>query len=101
MDTEMNTNVNMDNGMNCTCCRDSEKYVYDIPLPGVGRNSIGLRASDSHFCVSVDGKKEMDTCYSLNHEINVEKIKAKYHDGLLKISLPLKHPIETKNIPVS
>jgi len=43
---------------------------------------------------------EYSSCYTLAHEIDPGKSKAKFKDGLLTLTLPFKEPIAGKKLKV-
>lgn len=70
-----------------------ENYHIEIELPGVERESISLKMHEDSFFI----KGETDDIvyigsYSVFCEIEPEKAKAEYKNGLLKVDVPFKMP---------
>ena len=80
---------------------DAEKYLFEIELPGVEKEEIELEAVKNGFCLKA-GKEEIKyaSCYSLAHEIDFERIRAKFEDERLIIELPFLYPINPKRIEI-
>ena len=71
----------------------SENYHIEIELPGVERESISLKMHEDSFFI----KGETDDTiyigsYAVCCEIEPEKAKAEYKNGLLKVDVPFKVP---------
>jgi len=70
-----------------------ENYHIEIELPGVDKETISLKMHEDSFFI----KGETDVTiyigsYSVCCEIEPEKAKAVYKNGLLKIDVPFKMP---------
>ncbi len=77
------------------------QYHIEIELPGVEKDSIALKMHDDSFFI----KGETDDIvyigsYATCCEVDPEKAKAVYNNGLLKIDVPFKEP-EFKSIAVT
>ena len=72
-----------------------DKYHIEIKLPGVERDAIDLKMHEDSFFIK--GESE-DTVFIGSYvvccEISPEKAKAIYKNGLLKIDVPFKDPME-------
>lgn len=70
-------------------------YKIEIKLPGVEQDTIKLKMHEDSFFIK--GETE-DTVfigsYSVCCEISPEKAKATYKNGLLKVEVPFRYPIE-------
>lgn len=86
-----------------TCVyHDAEAYSVETELPGVDKKDVEVQATQHSLCiVGRRGDVEYSTCYHLAHEINVDKAKAEYKDGILNITLPFKEAIKTINVKVN
>ncbi|MHA1578843.1 MAG: Hsp20/alpha crystallin family protein [Candidatus Freyarchaeota archaeon] len=70
---------------------DKEKYDIEIELPGVKKKDIEFEMTDGSFCLrAVKGNAEFSTCAVLAHPIVSSKAEARFRDGLLKVTVPLK-----------
>lgn len=90
------------NEPDCACCHDNEKYQFDFALPGVGRKDIDIQATEEGFCLKAtrDGM-DYSACYPLSRQVDTEKVKATYKDGLLRLEMPLKNPVRARKIAVN
>lgn len=80
---------------------DEEKYIFEIELPGVDKKDVEIEASNNSFCLKGSrGDVEYSACYSLAHDVDPDKAKAKHKDGILTVELPFKSPIKTAKIKV-
>ena len=43
---------------------------------------------------------EFAGCWTLAHEVDEDKAKAKYENGLLRVTIPLKKPVEGKKVEI-
>lgn len=86
----------------CVCFdHDLENYYIQVELPGVKKDNIELSVSEQSFCVR-GSREDIDliACYYLAHWVNEDKAKAKYKNGLLDVTIPLKKPLKGKKIPI-
>ena len=74
---------------------EHENYTIEIKLPGVERDTISLKMHEDSFFIK--GETE-DTVfigsYSVCCEISPEKANATYKNGLLKVEVPFRDPME-------
>jgi HSP20 family protein len=86
----------------CVCFdHDVENYHIQVELPGVKKEDIELSVSEQSFCVR--GLREdidLIACYYLAHRVNEDKAEAKYENGLLDVTIPLKKPLKGKKISI-
>lgn len=73
---------------------DLESYYAQVELPGVKKDEVSLEVSGNGLCIKgKKGEKDISGCWMLAHEVNVDKVEAKYNEGLLDIRLPFKNPM--------
>ncbi|MFX0069674.1 MAG: Hsp20/alpha crystallin family protein [Candidatus Hermodarchaeota archaeon] len=72
---------------------ENNSYHIEITLPGVEKDTIKLKMHEDSFFIK--GETE-DTVYIgsyvLCYDVDPEKAKAQYKNGLLKIDVPFKEP---------
>jgi len=80
---------------------DLENYYIEVELPGVDKGHIEASVSEQSICV-VGSREDVDLlgCWYLAHSVNENKAKAKYENGLLSVTIPLKKPLKGKKIPI-
>ena len=85
-----------------TCfSHDDEEYCIEVELPGVNKGHIEVTVAERGLCVA--GSKEnleYAGCWYLVHEIDENKAKAKYENGLLTVTIPFKEMPKGRNVPV-
>jgi HSP20 family protein len=79
----------------CTCFSHDEaggRLKIEVEMPGVNKNDIKLDMRHDSFCLSAPrgDDAEYSSCFMLSHEVEPEKTEAKYENGLLRISSPIK-----------
>ena len=78
----------------CTCLSHDEKegrLRIEVQLPGVDKKNISLEMRKDSFCVSAPREEtEYSGCFMLSHTVEPAKAEAKYENGLLHISAPIK-----------
>jgi HSP20 family molecular chaperone IbpA len=81
---------------------NEEKYHVEVELPGVERADIKTKAmSDALVLEGRRDEVQYDLHLDFYYEIEPEKIKATYHQGLLKMDIPLYNRTENaKEIPI-
>lgn len=80
---------------------DDKNYYIQVELPGVKKEAAELEVSDQSFCVRGERLDiEFLGCYILTHAANVEKVKAKFDNGLLNIEIPIKKILKGKKIAI-
>ncbi len=86
---------------NACFCHDEKEYAIDFELPGVDKEHIELEVSGQSLCVSGSrDDAEYAGCYMLAHEVDENKAEAKFENGLLRLRLPLKKPVEGKKVKI-
>lgn len=92
------------------------EYRLDIALAGVGKDNIKLSVADDHLLIDVErppfskgdnsiplrngiSYRQAKLKFQLGKNVDVDKIKSSYKDGLLSVTLPI-FKSETKNISI-
>ena len=84
-------------------CHDDkdEGYVIEVELPGVTKKDIGLYMYSFGFCARGERADiRYEVCYSLGHEIRPEETKAKFANGLLKVTVPFRESLKPTEVKV-
>ena len=94
-----------------------DEYAIIAELPGIRKKDINIDIQRNR--VRISGKKELDygkgasihrrerqsgafdRAFSMPFEIDAEKVKAEYHDGILALSLPRAEQDKPRSISVS
>lgn len=98
---------------------DKEAYRIEAELPGLNEKDISLEIREGALVLSSSGDKNRETAgeggrylrrerssyrftrnFELPEDVDVEKIEAKFRDGLLSISLPKKPEAAPRIVPV-
>jgi HSP20 family protein len=80
---------------------DDKAYYIDVELPGVAKDHVDLSVGEQSVCVEAVREDIVYLgCFSLAHTVNENKAKAKFENGLLKLEIPLKAPIQGKRIKI-
>jgi len=78
-----------------------EGLVVEVELPGVKKEEIKLTISSKAFCVSADREDiKYEGCYQFAHEVDKEKAKAKFENGLLKFGVPFREPLKGTKVEI-
>lgn len=106
----------LDKMMKCDIYEEDNNYVIEMDVPGFKKEDINMELDDGYLKISAekksdneekDGKKYVRRerhCYSKCERqfyvgnIKDEDIKAKFKDGILKISVPKEEKKETKKV---
>jgi HSP20 family molecular chaperone IbpA len=82
--------------------KTNSKLNLEVCIPGVEKDNIKLRMHEGGFDVSAPGETlEYAGAYAFCCPVKPDKAKASYEDGLLKIVVPLKNPLEYQvHVPV-
>ncbi len=94
------------------------QLVYETELPGVKREDVHIKVEDGRLIISGESKREerveeenyfrmgrrygkFQRLFPLPEEIaDPKKIKAKFDNGILKVSVPLKESLKEKEKPI-
>ena len=79
------------------------RLTMEIVLPGVPKENVKLRMHEDSFSLSAPKEDvEYVTALSFCCPVNPDKAKAKYKDGLLRLEVPFKDPMEDAvTVPIS
>jgi len=96
--------------------RDGEQFVVEFDLPGVKADSLGLDVERNVLTVraerpDVDSSREMVTAERprgvfsrqlfLGDNLDTDKIEANYHDGVLRLTIPVAEKAKPRRIDIS
>lgn len=72
-----------------------ENAIIEVALPGVEKKDVSFKISDSGFYIraSKEGVEYADS-YAFCDPVEPEKAAANYSNGLLKVTVPYKQPVE-------
>ena len=74
---------------------DNSQLNLEVCIPGVNKEHIKLRMHEGGFDISAPGETlEYAGAYAFCCPVKPREAKARYEDGLLKIAVPFKTPIE-------
>jgi len=74
---------------------EQDKVVLQVVLPGVNRGTIQMKALPDFLTLRANRDKVLYTLdLDLGLEIEPEKTKAEYNEGLLRIEMPRYKPLE-------
>jgi HSP20 family protein len=103
--------------MNVT--RTDGAYQVDAEMPGVKKEDIHVSVDGSFVTITGEVKKEkeekkgdqvvrseryfgkVERSFSLPYEVDEEHVEAKYSDGVLKVTLPLREKSKAKAIQIA
>lgn len=105
--------INSNNKMKCDIYEENGNYYIEMDVPGVNKEAINIDVKDNYLNIEVKTNKK-DEQTQKNYikkertqgvvrrsfyigNIDSNKIKAKFDNGILKISMPKKEFIENKN----
>lgn len=95
--------------------RDGDRFMVEFDLPGVEADSLGLDVEDNVLTVraerpDVDQSREMVTAERprgvfsrqlfLGDNLDTAKISADYHDGVLRLTIPVAEKAKPRRIEI-
>jgi HSP20 family protein len=96
--------------------RDGEQFIVEFDLPGVQANSLGLDVERNVLTVraerpDIDQSREMVTAERprgvftrqmfLGENLDTDRIEADYHDGVLRLTIPVAERAKPRRIEIS
>jgi HSP20 family protein len=86
-------------------------------IPGVNPKDVDIKVEDGHICIRGERRRpesakdscycfeemcygSFERCFHLPERVEVEKIHAKYENGMLELSIPLSESVAGKKIPI-
>jgi len=99
--------------------KGDDTYTVKADIPGVKKDDIQVSVDGNEVTISGEVKKETEEkkgeevlrseryygkisrSFTLPHDVDEAKVVAKYADGVLKVTLPMKAQSRTKQITVS
>ena len=95
-----------------------KSLVFETELPGMKKENLDIKVEDDKLVISGEAKRSDDVkeehyfrigrqygrvqrCFPLPSDlVDKNSIKAKFEDGILKVSVPLKQSIKEKQAPI-
>lgn len=95
------------------------KYLVNAEIPGVSKDDIHVSIDGNRVSISAEMKQEKEAkegermircersygmasrTFTLADEVDQAQVQAKYHDGVLELTLPKKPGASRKEIPIS
>lgn len=80
---------------------NDEGLEVTVELPGVSKEKVDLTVSKTGFCVSAS-REDMryEGCFQFAHDVDSNKTKAKFENGLLLLTVPFLEPLCGKKISI-
>jgi HSP20 family molecular chaperone IbpA len=74
---------------------ETENYHFEITMPGVEKDTIKLKVHEDSFFVKGETENTVYVgSYAICCPVKAEESKAVYKNGILKIDIPFKDPME-------
>ena len=105
--------------MRLDVAEDDKAYVVKAEIPGVGKDDIKVTIDGNQVAISAEMKKESEEkegrklirseryygrvarTFSLDQDVDETAAQARYHDGLLELTLPKKAGAAARTLTVS
>src|SRR6476469_8048973 len=82
--------------------RDGEQFVVEFDLPGVQADSLGLDVDQSRETVTAERPRGVfSRQLFLGDNLDTDKIEANYHDGVLRLTIPVAEKAKPRRIEIS
>ena len=107
---------NSRNVLNYDVYSNKENFFVDIELPGISKEDIKVDVEGDEVKISAEYAKIDDSfsvvkksrlegkvsqSFKVSSDLDVEKIEAKFENGLLRLSIPVKEAAQTRSIDIS
>jgi HSP20 family molecular chaperone IbpA len=74
---------------------ENENYHIEVELPGAEKESITMKMHEDSFFLKAETENTVYIgSYAICCPVKAEKAKATYKNGLLKVDVPFKSPLE-------
>ncbi len=94
--------------------RDGDQFVVEFDVPGINPESLDLKIEDDVLTVTAERTAESDRNWLvaerpvgvfsrrvlLGRGLDADKIQAQYHDGVLRVTLPVAETAKPRKIAV-
>ena len=78
-----------------------EGLEVTVELPGVSKENVDLTVSKTGFCIAASREgMRYEGCFQFAHEVDSDKSKAKFENGLLLFTVPFMAPLCGKKIVI-
>lgn len=99
----------------CDVYTDKSVYYVDVELPGIAKHNVHVKVEGNVLQVSAERTEvetkyfflrrerpvgKMEQSFRLGENLDTEKLEARFEDGLLRISVPLKASAVGREIAV-
>ena len=106
-------------GMRVDVKESDKEYLVSADIPGVKKEDIHVEIDGNHVSIAAEAERASEEkdgervlrseryhgsvarSFTLGAEIDEDKASAKYHDGVLELTLPKKAPAASKRVTVS
>ncbi|MCM8797563.1 MAG: hypothetical protein NC923_06805 [Candidatus Omnitrophica bacterium] len=71
--------------------KNERLLLAEVELPGVKKEDTELDVNEDGFCVRAKRKNYIyDSCFETAHRIEPDKTTARFQEGLLRLSMPIR-----------
>ena len=82
--------------------RDGEQFIVEFDLPGVNADSLGLDVERNVLTVRAERPRGVfSRQLFLGDNLDTDKIEANYHDGVLRLTIPVAEKAKPRRIEIS